>query len=198
MRKFKPYTRVVNALKESTFLDVKDGKVSRKIPLRVDQLVIATSDLEPGKTTANLDANGKLIQLQPAARNMQSGISKKKLKPTGFEENAPEGPLPPEDFDVDNELYNPAFPMSERMENVIQRFKTKKRMHQIYKAVFDKWMKYGGVEMREQFQSVDSKELAGMDAYEKTRVLATHFVDEDRDDRKMWAVDFVGVAKGFL
>lgn len=73
-------------------------------------------------------------------------------------------------------------------------------MHQIYAEIFSKFMRFGGVEgQQRQFTGkLAQAELDEYDAAEIARMMATHHVDWDRADEKLWVVDFEGVAKGFL
>ena len=73
-------------------------------------------------------------------------------------------------------------------------------MHEIYSQVFNKWMKFGGVDSapRQFTGRLTQEEMEGKDAGEIARMMATHQVDWDREDEEQWAVDFEGVAKAFL
>jgi hypothetical protein len=64
--------------------------------------------------------------------------------------------------------------------------------------MFDIFMKFSGVENRQQFSSVDKKALEEMDTYEKTRTLAKYYVNEEQNDRSKWQVDFKGLTSAFL
>jgi hypothetical protein len=136
--------------------------------------------------------------LSAARKAHPAHVTKAMRKPTGFEENYAETPISPEEHKENQELFDPNSPFSERIENAIQRFKEKKKMHQVFAMIFNKWMKYGGVEQRSLFGGAGKKELEQMDAYERTRQLATHFVSDEHDNPEKWTVDFEGVAKGFL
>lgn len=96
-------------------------------------------------------------------------------------------------------MYDPDKYFVERIEIAIQRFKQKKRMHEMYAGIFNKWMKFGGVETGPpMFQSLGQKDMREMDAEEIARAKATHHVSWDRDDTERWVVDFVGVSEAFL
>lgn len=87
----------------------------------------------------------------------------------------------------------------ERIEIAIQRFKKKRRMHEKYAQIFNKWMHFGGVECGPRmFSGLSNKDMGGMDAEEIARATASHNVPWDREDTKKWEVDFVGVGEGFL
>ena len=122
------------------------------------------------------------------------------MKPHGFEVNYVEGPITPAQAEEDAQLYDPETPFSQRIELGIQRFKQKRKMHEIYSRVFNKWMHFGGVDAspRQFAGKPQAAELEGLDAADRTHVMATHQVPANREDPGKWAVDFEGVARGFL
>jgi hypothetical protein len=127
------------------------------------------------------------------------GMSKNMMKPTGFEENFVEGPRTPAEAKEEEAMYDPDKPFVERIEIAIQRFKQKRRMHEKYSKVFNKWMKFGGIEFQPRmFGSVTEQEKKDMTAEEIARATATHHVPWDRQEKDKWVVDFVGVAEAFL
>jgi hypothetical protein len=96
-------------------------------------------------------------------------------------------------------MYDPDKPFVERIELAIQRFKQKKKMHEVYANIFNKWMRFGGVESTPRmFGGLSSQDMAGMDAGEIARARAVHNVPWDREDPKQWEVDFTGVGAAFL
>lgn len=137
--------------------------------------------------------------LPQSKKSLPPGVSKNMLKPTGFESAYVEAPLTPAEAEEEQAMYDPEKPISERLEIAIQRFKLKRRMHEMYAKIFNKWMKYGGVEVQHRmFRGMDHTSLREMDAEEIAKALATHYVPFDREDSKKWAVDFLGVGEGFL
>jgi hypothetical protein len=69
----------------------------------------------------------------------------------------------------------------------------------MYALVFNKLMRFGGVESGPRIaQGISKQEMAEMDAEEITRAMATHNVPWDRSDKNKWVVDFEGLAKAFL
>lgn len=96
-------------------------------------------------------------------------------------------------------MYDPDKHFVERIEIAIQRFKQKRKMHEAYANVFNKWMRFGGVESAPRmFGGLSQKDMTGMDAEEIARARAVHQVPWDREDTKKWVVDFTGVGKAFL
>lgn len=127
------------------------------------------------------------------------GVTKNMLKPTGFEPTYVEAPLTPAEAQEEEAMYDPEKSFAERIEIAIQRFKQKRRMHEMYAKVFNKWMKFGGVDCTPRmFGGVSQQEMKEMTAEEIARATATHHVPWDREEKDKWVVDFVGVAEGFL
>ncbi|KAF2873437.1 Argonaute siRNA chaperone complex subunit Arb1-domain-containing protein [Massariosphaeria phaeospora] len=207
MRKFKKRV-VTQVLRTSAFLDVsEDGKtLTRKVPMaglcaldpewyeQQEDVEIAydpRSAKKPAVFPVPLIPNKK-AEYPP-------GLSKNMMKPTGFEDTYVEPPLKPEEAEEEMSMYHPDKPFVERIEIAIQRFKQKRRMHEMYAKIFNKWMLFGGVESSPRmFGGVSKQEMAGMDAEEITRALATHNVPWDRQETQYWTVDFVGVGEAFL
>jgi hypothetical protein len=121
------------------------------------------------------------------------------LKPTGFEPTYVEGPLKPEEAAEEEQMYDPDKSFIERIELAIQRFKSKKRMHEMYSKIFNKFMLYGGVDSGPRmFGGLNQQDMKQMDSEEIARAKATHHVPCDRGDEKKWEVDFLGVGEAFL
>lgn len=204
MRSYKPRKLVVEALRKSAFLEVSaDGKmVSRKVPLQGKCL------LDPdflGEDDVAHDPRVRVPAVHPVQQLPQiktvypPGMSKNMAKPTGFEENYVEAPIKPQEAAEEATMYDPNKLFVERVELAIQRFKQKRRMHEMYAIVFNKMMRFGGVEQSPRIsQGISKQDLAEMDAEELARALATHNVPWDRSDEKKWIVDFEGIAKSFL
>ncbi|KAF2198268.1 hypothetical protein GQ43DRAFT_401278, partial [Delitschia confertaspora ATCC 74209] len=205
MREYKPKRIVVEALKKSAFLDVvEDGKmVKRKVPLAEKTMLDGDSDEEIA-----YDPRSKLLEkvvpkttfslLRQVRKEIPPGKTKNMMKPSGFEPTYAEGPITPAQAEEDNLLYNTEKPFIERIENAIQRFKQKRKMHEMYSKVFNKWMRFGGVDCSPRMfaNRPSQQEIAEMDVEERVRTLATHNVPRDREDPSQWVVDFEGLAKG--
>lgn len=204
MRGFKPKSAVVAALRKSPFLVVsEDGKtIRRKLPLQ------GPCALDPDFYTDDQIAYDLRVRapavypvpLLPQKKvKIPPGVTKNMVKPTGFEETYVEGPIAPQEAKEEEAMYDPDKPFVERIELAIQRFKQKRRMHEMYANVFNKWMRFGGVEASpRQFGRLTKQDMADMGAEEIARALAIHSVPWDRQDTKHWVVDFVGVGEGFL
>jgi len=208
MKQWKPKSRIVAALKQSSKLDLIENNklVKRKVPfIHPDAALGDSKDVDDDSVDGGV-ANAAKPKLTPGPslpqkkKELPPGVTKNMLKPTGFEDNYAEGPVKPEEASVDQQLYDPDKPFIERIELAIQRFKQKRRMHEMYSRVFGKFMLYGGVESGPRMFGAKPSpaEMKEMEAEELTRALATHHVPWSRQDEQQWVVDFDGVAKGFL
>jgi len=92
-----------------------------------------------------------------------------------------------------------------RIETALQHYAQKRRFHAMPLAIFNRWMRYGGVNAGQKMFTgkVDKDMLEGKTNAEIAAITTTSYVDVGVDkfdgsaDAK-WAVDFEGVAKGFL
>lgn len=205
MRSYKPKSLVVAALRKSAFLEVSaDGKtIKRKVPLQGKTLL--DEDFCKEDDEISYDVRSRKPALFPVPLHPQqkkvypAGTSKNMQKPTGFEDTYIEPPLKPEEAEEEESMYSECKPFVERIELAIQRFKQKRRMHEMYSKVFNKLMRYGGVESGPRMhQGISKTEMKDMDAEEIARALAVHQVPWDRGDQKQWVVDFLGVGSAFL
>ena len=205
MRKWKKRD-VVAALRKSTFLDVTpDGKqVSRKVPLVGPCLLDEDFNKDDDNEIA-YDPRSKREVHHPVPKIPQQkkvyppGMTKKMMKPTGFEKTFMEGPITPQEAAEELAMYDADKPLVERIEIAIQRFKSRKRMHEMYSRIFNKFMKFGGVDSEPRmFGGLSEQEMKSMTAEEITLARATHSVKWDREDETKWVVDFSGVAEAFL
>lgn len=205
MRSYKPRSLVVAALRRSTFLEVStDGKtIKRRIPLQGK--CVLDPDFFGGDTDVAYDSRARKPAVYPVPQLPQKkaeypeGMSKNMMKPTGFEATYVEPPVKPEEAAEEEAMYDPDKAFVERIEMAIQRFKQKRRMHEMYAHVFNKLMRFGGVESGPRmYQGMSKAEMEKMDAEEIARAMATHNVPWERADEKKWVVDFEGLAKAFL
>jgi hypothetical protein len=203
MRVYKQRSLIVTALRRSALLEVTaDGKqIRRIIPLTGNNVLDADFYGDDGGFAYDSRVQVPVIsQTLPQTKKMYPpGMSKNMMKPTGFEDTFIDAPLTPAEAAEEEALYDEDKPFVERIELAIQRFKQKKRMHEMYAIVFNKWMRFGGVDQTQRmYQGTSPQELAQMEAEEIARALATHTVPWDRTDKKQWVVDFPGVVKAFL
>lgn len=137
--------------------------------------------------------------LPQTKKQLPEGMTKRMMLPTGFEPTFAEGPLSHAEAAEDATMYDPNKPFVERIELAIQRFMAKKRMHEMYSKVFNKWMIFGGIKCEpRQFGGLSQAEIKNMTAEEIARAKAIHQVPWDREESDKWVVDFVGVAQAFL
>lgn len=197
-----PKKLVVAALRKSLVLEVVENgkKIKRRRPMQ------GTCILDPDFFDADDGiAHDPRVCRQPAVYPVpllpQNKVeypkgSKNMLKPTGFEKTYIE-PMPtPQEAAEEEAMYDPEKSFIERIEIAIQRFKQKRRMHEMYAHVFNKLMRFSGVESGPRMnQGLSRQEMASMDAEEVAKALAIHNVPWSRADTKQWVVDFYGVAK---
>lgn len=204
MRKYKPKTLVVQALRLSAFLEVsEDGKrIKRKVPLQgkclLDPDFFDDEDIAYDPRVSK-PAQYPVPLLPQKKAKYPEGVSKNMLKATGFEKTYIEPPLKAEEAAEEEEMYAPEKHFIERIELAIQRFKQTRRMHEMYSHVFSKLMRFGGVESGQRmYQGISRQEMNEMNAEEIAKALAVHNVPWDRSDEKQWVVDFAGICKAFL
>ncbi|KAL1640542.1 hypothetical protein SLS58_006892 [Diplodia intermedia] len=210
MRPYKPYLQVVEALKKSAFLDVVEGnKIKRKLPL-MGKTVLDEPDDESDVDAASNQENDQpepRPKPQPKKSKSHRPVQQPKVekpvgfdKPHGFEEFFADAPVTPAEFEAEVGMYDPGVSFRLRMECAIQRYKSRRKMHQHFLNVFAKFMKYGGVDQSQrQFTGgIKDKELEERDAQEIALMMANHTIDPDKDDEDKWPVAFEEVAKGFL
>lgn len=205
MRRFKPKTQVIAALRRSAFLEVIDNKrIRRHVPIVLDD--------EPNDEELAIDFVSKEKATEQPSAPIPSGqvhykvdpatpwITKGLLKPTGFEESFAEPAITAEEAKEEEDMYSPDEPFADRIEIAIQRYRARRKFHQAYASHFTAWMKYGGIETgpRQFTGQLDESVFEGRTAGEKARILAEFFAGEDKDDEEQWAVDFEGVAKAYL
>ncbi|OJD36420.1 argonaute sirna chaperone complex subunit arb1 [Diplodia corticola] len=208
MRRYKPYLQVVEALKKSVFLDVVEGnKIKRKLPL-MGKTVLDGPDGDESDVDDASDQEKRQPEPQPKKgkeprRPAQQPKVEKPVgfnKPHGFEEFFADAPVTPAEFQAEVGMYDPGISFRLRMECAIQRYKSRRKMHQHFLNVFAKFMRYGGVDQSQrQFTGgVNDKELEDRDAQDIALMMANHTIDTDKDDEEKWPVAFEEVAKGFL
>lgn len=96
-------------------------------------------------------------------------------------------------------LTNPA----RRIETALQRYQARRRFDSRRRNIFDKWLTFGGIENGpKQFSGgTDQADLEGLSKDEIASLTAKTWLSDDKfieGDNAPWAVDFEGVAKGFL
>ncbi|KAK7538262.1 Argonaute siRNA chaperone complex subunit Arb1-domain-containing protein, partial [Phyllosticta citribraziliensis] len=208
MRQYKPFSQVVESLKKSAFLDVlPDKTVRRKIPLQcktvLDPDFNQESDTEAApQVSETLKAANSEAKTQPKAQTQPQQQPKARGwdKAHGFEEFFADAPVTPADYKEELSMYDPATDFRLRTEIAIQRFRSRRNMHEKYSAVFARFMKYGGIDSspRQFTGKLSDQDFEDRDPADKALMLATYTIDLDKDDPNAWPVDFEGVAKGFL
>lgn len=220
MRQYKPFTAVVEALKLSKKLEVlPDNTIRRRIPYigptvldhrqedveayldnepRAEVTLREEKPREPSRLTYLPAPDKPPKQRHQPPKEYRKALFDKKM--TGFEEYYADAPVTPAEFQEEQEIYASDIDFPNRIEIAIQRYQARRKFKQEHQQLFEAWMHFGGIETgpRQFTGKITPEDLEGKDAFEKARILATHFVGDDKDDDSKWAVDFVAVAKGFL
>jgi len=217
MKPFRPARNIAAALMFSSSLEVTADRkrVSRKVPyagltILDDEFPNSEDDIahDPTSPENPLSQGGqkkrkkKKKKKKPATdRSLNQEKQPKNFmdKPTGFEARWVEPPVTPEEDAKNKEIYDPEIRFTQRIESAIQMFKEKRRMHEMYAHVFNKLMRFGGVESSPRlFQGNDKQVMKTWSTAERIENLANHMVPADREDNDKWEVDFVALAKAFL
>jgi len=128
---------------------------------------------------------------------------KSNKKATGFEEYYADPPITPQEAEEEKDMYSRDQDFTERMETALHAFKARRTFQARNADIWTKFVKFGGVTTGPNpytgSTGVDDDE--DMTKAEKLRKGATEWLDNDKFDHGpsgKWAVDFDGVAKGFL
>lgn len=199
MRKFKPKSRVREALKQSQIIEVVDSKrIQRRHPLTVPITVVP-----------RLNDN----RLKKVVPEDQPWMTKGMMKPTGFEPNATVGPITPKEHAESLDKYSSSESFINRIEAAVQSFNSKRTMHQDTREIFSKFMLAGGVEgganMFQSGMTRDQLKKEGRSKEEIDQMIAyfaisesvkdAYYAHEDGNQKvATWIVDFDGLAKAFF
>ncbi|KAK7981370.1 argonaute siRNA chaperone complex subunit Arb1 [Apiospora saccharicola] len=132
---------------------------------------------------------------------------KKRRHITGFEENFCDPPVTPAEASEEKQLYAPQIPFAERIEECIQRYRQKRKVHQRNAHIFDRYFFFGGIQSGpRQFGGMDADAIREATTDEIRQMTATDFIQSGASgakyyhpkDAEDWVVDFEGVVKGFL
>ena len=197
MRSFKPKTAVREALRQSELVVVsKDGKrLSRKYPLD-KSLITVIPKINPDRKK-NIVPEDK------------PWLTKGMMKPTGFETTSTDGPITPEEYAQERHDYDPDNSFASRIETAITRFCARRKMHQLTRTVFTRFLMFGGFDDNERqfiggvdekaMEDYTKKEIAEMTSYYGVSDVVMNGIDEGGVSAgTTWLVDFELVAKAFL
>lgn len=163
----------------------------------IQQLSIGVDAAIAGESTAMGVGAAKRKSKSKKKPKSQRGLT----APTGFEEFYVDAPLTPAEHTVEQELYDPEIPFSQRIEVAIQRYCARRNLDSTRKDVFDKYLSLGGISAGpKQFSGgLDAAAMSDMSAADVALMKATHFVDLDKyGGEEVFEVDFEGCAKAFL
>ena len=180
MKSYKPYSRVVHALRKSTKLEVVDSKFVRR--------------LEPLTLPLQVEPDGR-----ETARREQKVTAKASSQLTDFEGYYADAPVTPELYQKERDLYDTSNAFSDRIEKAVQRFLAKRKFQNDAHKVLDKFLKFGGVVMQPRISGQMSKEdLEGYTAEEIAEIMAVYWCHEDVGNPKLFRINVVGVPMAFL
>jgi hypothetical protein len=86
------------------------------------------------------------------------------------------------------------------LEICIQRYRLRRKFTPEASRFFDDWLKFGGIEVgpRQFGPKLNKQELKELHPADRARAVATHHVDDEKEDPTKWTLDFLGVAEAYL
>lgn len=170
-------------------------RIRRKVPLQT------TPTVQPKINRSEGDKPAKTVTAD------QPHLTKGMLKPTGFEVNGDaEVTLEEQEQDEVDYPANEAF--TQRIQTAITRFRSRKKWHQSYHQVFDKFLTFGGFRggQAQFIGGLDGKDEEECTAREKTERTQRYDITdsvldglEGKDNEEpTWVVDFAGIARAFF
>ncbi|KAI9728239.1 MAG: hypothetical protein M1828_004700 [Chrysothrix sp. TS-e1954] len=175
MQQYQPLQAVIAALHECNNVDlVKETGlwcVQRKTPFVSEEVLGHTATFKPSK-----------------------------MKPTGFEEFYADGPMTAVDAQHEESLYHGSRSVTERIETALQRYQAKRKFSNRPRNVFDKWLRYGGVDAGQKMFSggLDPAFVEDSSKAEIAAMTATTYLGDDKQLDGQWTVAFDEVASSFL
>lgn len=196
MRKFKPKSVVKQVLKQSTVVEISEDnkRIKRRSKLGKPITVLPKINPDRKKTVVPED---------------KPWLTKGMLKPTGFESFATDGPVKPDEYEQDRQDYDSEVAFTSRIETAIMRFCSRRKMHQYTRAIFEKFLVFGGIDTNQRqftggldeksMEDYTKKEIAELTSYYgiSERVLDGLY-DNGAQGEATWYVDFEATAKAFL
>ncbi|PNP59040.1 hypothetical protein THARTR1_01288 [Trichoderma harzianum] len=178
-----------------------DGSV-----ITIPTLSVTEAEEEEADADAVDDAIDPAQLSAPKKRNRRGKKSTASRGPTALPKNRGNGfedpPMTPDEaMEEKQEIYSP------RIQSCIQRFRSRRRLQLPRTTYFDEYLFLGGVDTKQgAYSGLDPKELKQLTPAQRREATARDVVYEgtgggdrfhDGDETK-WAVDFAGVAAGFL
>ncbi|KAJ5799870.1 uncharacterized protein N7518_001938 [Penicillium psychrosexuale] len=174
--------------------DVKDGANSEKEPN-----IGFKHDPDEERVLANMelddDASSKSKKKKKNKRRPKS--QRGENAPTGFEPFYADAPITPKEFEENKNIYDPALPILDRIDEAIKRFLYKRRLEPYRRKVFLKYLQYGGVSVGPNHsQGVTPSELKEM-SKEEAMQARCHTATIPKMG-KPYPISFNDVATGYL
>jgi len=95
-------------------------------------------------------------------------------------------------------MYATCIPVSDRIETGIYRFVSRRKFDKTHRNMFDKFLRFGGIDISPPAHTGKKEDLKDADALYKARVLGQHSPPQDAGDPNKFEVDFLGIAQCFL
>ncbi|RAL14039.1 uncharacterized protein BO97DRAFT_422953 [Aspergillus homomorphus CBS 101889] len=137
------------------------------------------------------------IKPKKKKKNSKKPKSKRGLgKPTGFEEYYGDAPMTPAEHEAEQVLYDPSRPIRHRIEDALQRYQGKRRLENNRRAIFLKYLAYGGVDVSPRmFVGSDQKDLQELDSEQVLQAKTQSTIENDTAEL---TIDFDAVVRGYL
>ncbi|KAI0458771.1 hypothetical protein F5B21DRAFT_405662 [Xylaria acuta] len=184
----------------------EDGELAGEDTLALEGL--SNGDSAAGTKASENAAGGTGTQIEVKKKKKKSKRPAKSRKNiTGFEEYYTDGPMTPAQALEKNLLYDPARPFPDRIEECIQRFRSRRRLDSQRSAMFNRYLFLGGIDTsqrqftgvgndRDAMAEADTEQIRNMTAVDFVGGTGTRFYDGGNSED--WEVDFEAVVKGFL
>lgn len=95
-------------------------------------------------------------------------------------------------------MYGHNVPIDDRIQTALYRFVSKRKFEPLMGQMFDKFMRFGGINISTPNWTGDKADIKDFDALDQARQLGQHLVPEDANDPTKYGVDFLGVLQCYL
>jgi hypothetical protein len=197
MRKYKPRSAVIDALEQSTIIEVVKRKyIRRRIPVDM-----ATAEVEDKPLSAQERENQRILAVLEANPHLTRGM----LKATGFERDFAEPARTQGEIDSDVADYDARRSVYNRLETAVLNFRSRRKFHQETASFFNCFLDYCGFRVSvPMFVGGCSKEEQEDWTPEQRRdAKKKDFIEGDvaeslSEEDGRWEVDIAKATKGFL
>ncbi|KAI8629315.1 hypothetical protein F5Y19DRAFT_77913 [Xylariaceae sp. FL1651] len=186
---------------------VSQAKAELNGPASEGTLALETSGVDTltSEMAGDTDAQPEQVK-KKKKKSRKTPKSRKNI--TGFEEYYADAPMTPAEAAFEKtQLYDKVRPFANRIEECIQRFRSRRRLDPERTNMFNKYLFLGGIDTSQrQFTGMahDKDALAEADHEQIRSMTAVDFIGSggnrfyDGSESDQWEVDFQAVVKGFL